>query len=108
VEHVGHHVAFWDSRWAPLHQLDHQTHCKRRIKGLVCTSLCEHIEDSFDGVEMQCSKVSIYLLVGPVITLELIRIIDCSSPQENDARPASARWYDMPLCGRRSAADFAL
>ena len=91
VEQLGHHVAFRDSRWAPLHQLDHQTHCQRRIKELVCTSLCEHIEDAFDGVEMQCSKVSIYLLVGPVITLELIRIIDCSSPQKNDARPASTR-----------------
>jgi hypothetical protein len=36
----------------------------------------------------------------------MIRIIDCSSPQTNDTNPA--RRHDIPLCGHRSAAGFAL
>jgi hypothetical protein len=61
-------MTFWDSRWVPLHQLDYQTYCQRRIKGLVCTYLSDHIGGSFDSTEIQCSKVSICLLRGPVIT----------------------------------------
>ena len=38
--------------------------------------------------------------------LELIRIIDFSSPQTNDTSPA--RRHDIPLSGHRSTADFAL
>jgi len=61
-------MTFWDSRWVPLHQLDYQTYCKRGIKRGVFTSLPEHIEDAFEGAEMQRSKVSICLFIGPVIT----------------------------------------